>query len=817
MGAIVIQNADNGNEVFESIGMLVETVADTMESTGVGNRLLKRTTASKRLFKPSSLVKQHNSVQNNAMYFGDLVSSEMSVDLDNIKRWSSEEVDAVDNIKRLSIRHDQGSMDAIVKDGVVYVEQKNSVWFELEINYQDESVATSHTEVERIPSSAAKDDAVTISRINVEYTSAKSRLRNFINNHYEGEVKFLNSKPDGADFEPIPSVWIEKDAPYAIEMFMPGADSVLKVSNFDDVGEKLKEYAKNRFEFNARWFLSENISVVNETSDATGRKNYIRINESGSNEIVFYRTEDSEPELFESFEELRYVLFHEGIIDRVKVNRLALSSTEIIKLEENFNVDVTPLMLNGKQIAVLIQKKDQALGVVDIVAHGAGAESLSFLKPEGVELNFLTPDNTKLTTLNGFMGEHAEFLDRLKFNRINFSHESQIYPVMEMHVKDYDLDGSGLPEFNGFNDIARYVGSQKIEENASIGPISVVSINPFALGIRLSDIISVLKHTFGETAPSRVLCHFCRHQEDEAPFFDIKYNFAEQDGYERSRGGSYGRNQKIEKIIGDENDSRLATNQIAGQRALERQKTILGAAEINITPEESAHLQLYSYDSNLAVNRYLRYGQNNVIPTGFSSEFEFGTASDRVARLAEIINRLPQSQAAILYRGGNAARGTSGAPFRVGSLKAGDILVNSDFLSFTENPRVIRDFAGGKPGASGRELDNTSVIFEVKQSEKAKIFAPFSWRNSAGEAESVYVPDNAFEVVSVRSTTVTLDQKKQPLMVVELRETALPEPVVSNDSASSVITLGNNTFDFRTGERFDWGLFTVRYPLADEQ
>lgn len=87
-----------------------------------------------------------------------------------------------------------------------------------------------------------------------------------------------------------------------------------------------------------------------------------------------------------------------------------------------------------------------------------------------------------------------------------------------------------------------------------------------------------------------------------------------------------------------------------------------------------ASIKHYTHEDD-AYNRYLRTG--------------VATYSDQVAlvqRLAEDVTTLGYNNDVALYRGGSGARGTSGAFFRTGDVSVGDVLVNTDITSFSENP-----------------------------------------------------------------------------------------------------------------------------------
>ncbi|MCV5949127.1 hypothetical protein OFN94_30410, partial [Escherichia coli] len=88
-----------------------------------------------------------------------------------------------------------------------------------------------------------------------------------------------------------------------------------------------------------------------------------------------------------------------------------------------------------------------------------------------------------------------------------------------------------------------------------------------------------------------------------------------------------------------------------------------------------------------------------------------------IERLADDIQVVGYSNDVELYRGGSGDRGTSGAVFRSGQIKVGDVLVNTDITSFSENPYVVSAFASSRAGAPTNAVigpitfDDTSVVF----------------------------------------------------------------------------------------------------------
>ncbi|MCO8162632.1 ADP-ribosylating toxin [Pseudomonas sp. 21LCFQ010] len=145
-----------------------------------------------------------------------------------------------------------------------------------------------------------------------------------------------------------------------------------------------------------------------------------------------------------------------------------------------------------------------------------------------------------------------------------------------------------------------------------------------------------------------------------------------------------------------------------------------------------------------AINDYLRTGV-----AGITNQVEM------IEELLEDLNLIGLDNRVNLYRGGSGVRGTSGMTFRNGHIKAGDVLVNTDFTSFSENPYVTRSFASSQAGApsygfSGQiTFDDTSIVFELPAGQHlgATPIAPFSIEDE--EAESLFTPGHYFQVQGI--------------------------------------------------------------------
>lgn len=145
-----------------------------------------------------------------------------------------------------------------------------------------------------------------------------------------------------------------------------------------------------------------------------------------------------------------------------------------------------------------------------------------------------------------------------------------------------------------------------------------------------------------------------------------------------------------------------------------------------------------------------------------------------------------------LYRGGSGERGTSGKVFREGKFRVGDILVNTDVTSFTENPYVARSFCSSEAGGNWSPeqgpitFDDTSIIFELgaRQYLNATPITPFSVTPS--EAESIFLPGNYFRIQRVEEVVGSAYR----FMNVELKQ--IPREQVTGAA-----------YDMRTGIQFN--------------
>lgn len=176
-----------------------------------------------------------------------------------------------------------------------------------------------------------------------------------------------------------------------------------------------------------------------------------------------------------------------------------------------------------------------------------------------------------------------------------------------------------------------------------------------------------------------------------------------------------------------------------------------------------------------------------------------------IEELADDLSMIGYNNHVTLYRGGSSARGTSGLTFRSGQIKAGDVLVNTDFTSFSENPYVTRAFASSQAGAPSYgfdraiRFDDTSIVFELPAGQylSATPIAPFSQEDE--EAESLFAPGHYFMVHSIQEVTGA----QYRFIKVQIREVPASQT-------------GNRLYEMRTGNVFSRDDYAARLGQAGQ-
>lgn len=274
-------------------------------------------------------------------------------------------------------------------------------------------------------------------------------------------------------------------------------------------------------------------------------------------------------------------------------------------------------------------------------------------------------------------------------------------------------------------------------------------------------------------------------------------------------------------------DTPIESAQVA-TRAIARQREVLAKAALPELPSEEAFLvdehgygyikvndeRCYTWRQNgQYVNDLVRiytsesHFPNHLFRFGVSHAFEAGDG-DLPAYLETLFNaleRLPKSNAAPLWRGGNAGRNTSGAWLRSGTVMAGDVLVTTDITSFTENPYALKSFVAPKhvvgPEEVVHQFDESSVIYQLPAGgyQSGTPIGPLSMVDQ--EAETVFTPGRCFLIESIKEVRT----QRYRFMLVKLRET---------DNAD-----GRRVFDLRTGTLFDRAAWAtqVKHPGLTER
>ncbi|MGN8249132.1 dermonecrotic toxin domain-containing protein [Pseudomonas sp. SMV7] len=250
-------------------------------------------------------------------------------------------------------------------------------------------------------------------------------------------------------------------------------------------------------------------------------------------------------------------------------------------------------------------------------------------------------------------------------------------------------------------------------------------------------------------------------------------------------------------------DDRSST-QLA-ERALERQKALLEKWPVAELPRGTApevdergldcvkvgdrthYSYRYGHEYFNALVEWYTSNESTVNDVFRAGRYEYGDEDNYLNDLADSLGLLPKSNEVTLYRGGHRSRGTGGEYYRNGHVRVGDVLVNTDLTSFTENPYKVTEFAclpfaqapGGLPGL----FDDSSVVFELTAGryQGATPISAFSiyWK----EGETLFLPGNYFRIEGVeqvygehyRFIKVMLGQTSKPASgaVYDLR-TGLP-------------------------------------------
>ncbi|MCP3968278.1 MAG: hypothetical protein GY750_15795 [Lentisphaerae bacterium] len=270
---------------------------------------------------------------------------------------------------------------------------------------------------------------------------------------------------------------------------------------------------------------------------------------------------------------------------------------------------------------------------------------------------------------------------------------------------------------------------------------------------------------------------------------------------------------KIYLDSGKANEYKIHSNKTVTEKKEEngflRQQDLYRKAGVTLDSDDIVCPSMYTYESDYFVKNCLtRTRQSAKYCKDYfsesSSSVHFSSPSDRARRLTQIIDKeLFPSKNTILYRGVNY----SAQHIINRSTNEGDILINCDFLSFSENPFIVGGFCSG--------LDDTSkgsVVYVLNSHHSAKALAPFSMRNSYHETESIYSPLHFFRVKSIKQIFPVVDDIKHNLHLVLIEELPEVQSLQIEKAMPSILYFGDRYLDFATGKTFDYYRFKCLLP-----
>jgi hypothetical protein len=197
----------------------------------------------------------------------------------------------------------------------------------------------------------------------------------------------------------------------------------------------------------------------------------------------------------------------------IQVAGTNLPETARVALERQHQIAITPITINGKEIAYLFSGQQQLNRNVLFSSHGSGINASTFTKPEGIEFDFASTRN------NVLVSNTMAFAEKLKDGLVGFHDESQIYDTLSREATNYRLDGGirTRPE-----QAAELIG--RMNRNGAEQPFDFVLLNREAKGVHFADLLQGFKDTVG-WLPDQLVCHFCRPQDENKGHFNVSNNY----------------------------------------------------------------------------------------------------------------------------------------------------------------------------------------------------------------------------------------------------------------------------------------------------
>ncbi|ELH9453249.1 hypothetical protein RQX78_003801 [Salmonella enterica] len=184
----------------------------------------------------------------------------------------------------------------------------------------------------------------------------------------------------------------------------------------------------------------------------------------------------------------------------IDVSRPGITADIRSSLEKDLNISITPVYIGGKEIGYVFGSTPENVDRIYLRCHGYGSNKKEFIKPSGVSLKFIVPENTiALARVGEDIQKVAE--GTMAYNKP----DEQIYDSESIRpVRDYSLEAVTdrllhQPEWMGYC----------VKQLKDMGkPLNVMVLNPNATGIRLSDVIQGLNDTFKRMP--ELVCGHCR-------------------------------------------------------------------------------------------------------------------------------------------------------------------------------------------------------------------------------------------------------------------------------------------------------------------
>lgn len=158
----------------------------------------------------------------------------------------------------------------------------------------------------------------------------------------------------------------------------------------------------------------------------------------------------------------------------------------------------------------------------------------------------------------------------------------------------------------------------------------------------------------------------------------------------------------------------------------------------------------YGRDYFNSLIEYYTSDESKVNDVFRSGTYRYGDEDDYITDLANSLDELPKSNQATLYRGGHSGRGTGGERYRNAEIGVGDVLINTDFTSFTENPYKVGEFASSShahaPAGMAGVFDDSSIIFELPAGHYHDGTPVSAFSLYWDEGETLFLPGKYFRI-----------------------------------------------------------------------